>query len=202
MRTKSEGKRREIVAAAADLFVELGYERTSMSAISARVGGSKATLYSHFQSKEELLRTVLADSVAEEYDRLMQEFPATQDLREGLIRLGMQYLTARLSPLQIATMRILATHPEESRLGHDFYETDLKPAWLDFAERLAVLMNEGRLIKANSWTAAMHWKGLNEGELFERRLLGAAPIPDEAEIRNVATAATDAFLRIYGPSNS
>ena len=33
MRTNGEGKRRKSVTAAAELFVELGYERTSMSAI-------------------------------------------------------------------------------------------------------------------------------------------------------------------------
>jgi AcrR family transcriptional regulator len=44
MRVRTEEKRQEIVEIAARLFEELGYERTSMSAIAARVGGSKATL--------------------------------------------------------------------------------------------------------------------------------------------------------------
>lgn len=198
MRIKSEGKRRDIVAAAAALFVELGYERTSMSAISARVGGSKATLYSHFESKEDLLRAVLADSVAEEAERLMREFPEGQDLGAGLAQLGYDYLSGRLSPLQIAILRILSAQPEGARMGGEFHEAALKPAWQDFAARLAGLMANGRLIEADPWTAAMHWKGLNEGELLERCLLGADPAPDDAEIRQVAHAAAGAFLRIYG----
>jgi len=197
MRTRTEEKRREIVTAAAELFVELGYERTSMSAISARVGGSKATLYSYFESKEDLLRAVLADSVEEESDRLMQEFPADADLREGLIRLGIQYLTGRLAPLPIAIMCILATQPQESALGTEFYASVLKPAWKRFAGRIAVLMDEGRLVQADPWIAAMHWKGLNEGELLEKRLFGVTRHPESAEIATVATAAADAFIKLY-----
>ena len=48
MRVRNEEKRLEIIRIAAELFDELGYERTSMSTIAARVGGSKATLYGYF----------------------------------------------------------------------------------------------------------------------------------------------------------
>lgn len=199
MRTRTEEKRGEIITAAAELFVELGYERTSMSAISTRVGGSKATLYGYFDSKEDLLRAVLATSVAENTDRLMQEFPVEEDLRDGLVRLGIKFLASRLAPLPLASLRILSNQSEESRLGSEYYASSLKPAWNQFAERLAALMEEGRLRKADPWTAAMHWKGLHEGELLEKRLLGVAPDLDSAEIAVVATAAADAFFRIYAP---
>ncbi|WP_242130063.1 TetR/AcrR family transcriptional regulator [Sphingobium sp. Sx8-8] len=200
MRTRSEQKRREIVAAAASLFVEQGYERTSMSAISERVGGSKATLYGYFESKEELLRAVLADSVAEETERLMHEFPANEAIRTGLIRLGERYLMDRLGPLPITSIRIVATQPESTGLGADFYANALRPAWQWFADRIGALMEEGRLRRADPWVAAMHWKGLHEGELFEKRLLGASTSPDPSEIRRVVADAADAFLRIYEPA--
>ena len=63
MRVRTEEKRQEIVRIAAELFEQLGYERTSMSAIAASVGGSKATLYGYFASKEDLLRAVLAAEI-------------------------------------------------------------------------------------------------------------------------------------------
>ncbi|MEP7007124.1 MAG: helix-turn-helix domain-containing protein [Sphingomonas bacterium] len=59
MRIRTEKKKNEIVQVASELFDALGYEGTSMSAIAARVGGSKATLYAYFESKEELLRAIL-----------------------------------------------------------------------------------------------------------------------------------------------
>ena len=50
MRVKTEEKRQAILEEAAKAFQELGFERTSMSEICARVGGSKATLYNYFAS--------------------------------------------------------------------------------------------------------------------------------------------------------
>jgi len=97
MRVRTEEKRREIVRVASDLFHDNGYERTSMSMISEKLGGSKATLYGYFSSKEELLAATLVYDVTEEADRLMNEFLAEQDLRGGLIKLGTAYLMRRLS---------------------------------------------------------------------------------------------------------
>ena len=88
MRVRTDEKRQEIIRIASNLFEELGYERTSMSTIAARLGGSKATLYGYFKSKEDLLRAVLDREVSEEADRLMHEFLSEKDLRSGLVRLA------------------------------------------------------------------------------------------------------------------
>ena len=197
MRVRTEVKRREILESAAALFVEQGFERTSMSAIAERVGGSKTTLYGYFESKEDLLRAVLSDSVSENTERLVEVFPAGEDLRVGFVRLGTDFLKSRLGPVPIASLRILANQPEEAGLGAEYYANSLKPAWDMMATRLAALMEQGRLRKADPWTAAMHWKGLNEGELLERSLLGAFNNSDDSEIERIANAAADAFLRIY-----
>lgn len=198
MRVRSEEKRREIVVAAAELFVKLGYEHTSMAAISERVGGSKATLYGYFESKEELLKAVLEFDVANEALLAFHEFPVEGDLREGLCRLGMQFLTGRLRALPIANMRTLASLPAGSVMGKEFYQTVLRPAWESLADHFAALMEAGRLRRADPWTAAMQWKGLHEGELLEKRLIGAISHADPKEVKRIAAEAADAFLRIYG----
>ncbi|CAG1012445.1 partial putative HTH-type transcriptional regulator YvdT, partial [Anaerolineales bacterium] len=59
MAKKSDTKRQHILAVAAEAFQEYGFERTSMSEICARVGGSKATLYNYFSSKDELFFEVM-----------------------------------------------------------------------------------------------------------------------------------------------
>ena len=73
MRVRTEEKRREIVRIARDLFHEHGFERTSMSMISEAVGGSKATLYGYFASKEQLLAATLIYDVTEQAEQLMNE---------------------------------------------------------------------------------------------------------------------------------
>ncbi|ABK53481.1 transcriptional regulator, TetR family [Acidothermus cellulolyticus 11B] len=58
--------RRHILAIAKDVFLEAGYERTSMDAVAARAGTSKRSLYAHFESKQKLFDAVL-DFVRELY---------------------------------------------------------------------------------------------------------------------------------------
>ena len=191
MRLRTEEKKQEIIRIAAELFEQSGYERTSMSAIAARVGGSKATLYGYFASKEDLLRAVLDHDVNEEADRLLNEFLAEKDLRSGLIRLGIAYLSRHHA--RAANIRTVANQP----IAREFYEAVLRPAWQRLADRFATMMKEGRLKFADPWTTAMHWKGLNEWDMLERHLLFANATDDPNEIVSAATAATDAFLKVY-----
>ena len=199
MRVRTEEKRREIVEVAAQLFEELGYDRTSMSLISERVGGSKATLYGYFKSKEELLLATLDYDVNEQADRLMNALLSQDDLREGLILLGAGYMQRLLSARPISNVRIVAAQPEESGIGRIFYNNVLLPAWQRLARRFEMMMDEGRLRRADPWVAAMHWKGLVEWDMFDRRLMGAITEGDPDEIRQAAEKGADAFLALYGP---
>lgn len=54
-----EAKRDEIVAAARALFIEEGYEATSMSRLAAAAGVAPNTIYWYFQDKDEVLVAVL-----------------------------------------------------------------------------------------------------------------------------------------------
>ena len=57
----------KILNAATDLFLEVGYEQTSIDAILLRSGGSKSTLYAYFPTKQDLFRSVI-DSVVDNSD--------------------------------------------------------------------------------------------------------------------------------------
>src|SRR6478609_9106609 len=56
---RKEERRLAILEVAKRSFLDNGYSATSMSAISAELGGSKGTLWSYFPSKEELFAAVL-----------------------------------------------------------------------------------------------------------------------------------------------
>lgn len=197
-RVRTEEKRDEIVRVASELFQEHGYDRCSMAALSERLGGSKATLYGYFSSKEELLRAVIQCEVASEFDRVLHEFHEGSDLRRGLIELGIAYHRKRLSSLPVANIRAIVNQPPGSTMGKEFYETIIKPAFEGVSKQFELLMDQGRLQRADPWMVLMHWKGLNDQDLFERRLIGAIAGPEDVDIENVATQAADAFLKLYG----
>jgi AcrR family transcriptional regulator len=201
-RVRTEEKRADIVRVASELFNELGYDRCSMATISERLGGSKATLYGYFCSKEELLRAVLQCQVASEFDRIMEEFHEQADLRAALIKLGIGYHNKRLSSLPVANIRAIVNQPPCSKMGKEFYETVIRPAFEEMAQRFEMLMDTGRLKRADPWVALMHWKGLNDWDLFERRIMGAISGPEDVDVEKVATLAADAFLKLYGTEKS
>jgi len=197
-RTRTEEKRDEIVRIASELFEQHGYDRCSMAALSEKVGGSKATLYGYFPSKEDLLRAVLQCQIASEFDRIMVEFHESSNLRDGLIELGIAYHRKRLSALPVANIRCIVNQPSDSTMGKEFYDSVIRPAFESKAEIFEQLMNEGRLKRGDPWVMLMHWKGLNDWDLFERRLIGAISGPEDVDVEKIATLAADAFLKLYG----
>ncbi len=57
--------RERIQAIALDLFAEQGYDKTSLREIAERLGVTKAALYYHFKSKEDIVRSFTEDYRAE-----------------------------------------------------------------------------------------------------------------------------------------
>ena len=59
------GTRERIQEIALELFAEQGYEKTSLREIAERLGVTKAALYYHFRSKEDIVRSFVEDYRAE-----------------------------------------------------------------------------------------------------------------------------------------
>ncbi|MGO2097628.1 MAG: TetR/AcrR family transcriptional regulator [Candidatus Microbacterium stercoravium] len=55
--------RDQILEIAVQVFIEQGYDATSVSSLAARLGLSKSALYHHFASKEELLEVALDEAL-------------------------------------------------------------------------------------------------------------------------------------------
>src|SRR5260370_22145919 len=79
--------RARIQAVALELFAEQGYDAPSLREIAERLGVTKAALYYHFKSKEDIVRS-LFDDYAREVDELIawgRRQPATAATRRGLL---------------------------------------------------------------------------------------------------------------------
>jgi AcrR family transcriptional regulator len=61
---KPEERRREIVLASRDLFLNKGYEKTTMQDVMQALNIAKGTTYYYFKSKEELLEAVIEEMVS------------------------------------------------------------------------------------------------------------------------------------------
>lgn len=77
--------REKIGLKALNLFLENGYDNTSMSHIAKEIGLSKAGLYHHYSSKEALLFHVIDYMMEKNFIPLLEEAQAIRDPQERLI---------------------------------------------------------------------------------------------------------------------
>jgi AcrR family transcriptional regulator len=199
MKVKTEARRQAILDAAGALFQEVGFANASMSELASRVGGSKATLYSYFRSKEELFVAVMAHAACEMKQGSFEALNADQDMRETMTRFGRIYLRFVLSPWAISIRRMAVSEAARSDVGRLLYENGPKMGWTKFAAYLTGLMERGRLRRTDAVRAAAHFRGLLEAEHMEQFLLDAIERPGDDAINAAADAAVDVFLRGYAP---
>jgi len=60
---RRQAARDQILRAAADLFRERGYQASTLDHIAARLGMSKASLYTHFRAKDEMLAAISRETI-------------------------------------------------------------------------------------------------------------------------------------------
>ena len=87
MREQSNTRRR-IQEVALELFTEQGYEGTSLREIAERLGVTKAALYYHFKTKEEIVGSLIDDrlTLLRELVDWARAQPRTPDLRREVVR--------------------------------------------------------------------------------------------------------------------
>ncbi|HUO21648.1 MAG TPA: TetR/AcrR family transcriptional regulator [Caulobacteraceae bacterium] len=193
-------RREGIVAIAREVFMEEGYGAASMSAIAARVGGSKGTLYNYFKSKAELFGAVIQDDCATSQAALFDLEAAGGDIEKILHLLGGRVLRLLLSDEVIAVHRIVvaecARFPELSQAHFEAGPRQSK-------ERLRALfvkaMDEGKLRRADPARAAEHAIELILAGLYKRRLWNMGPMPTDADIDANVEAGVAVFMAAYGP---
>ena len=73
---RKEARPGELLVAALDLFVEIGFAATRMEEVAARAGVSKGTVFLYFPSKEELFKAVVRENISGRFEEWNAEFLA------------------------------------------------------------------------------------------------------------------------------
>jgi AcrR family transcriptional regulator len=99
--------RTRIQEIAIELFTECGYDATSLREIAERLGVTKAALYYHFKSKDEIIRSLVEDHIRgiEELVAWGQTQPRGVETRQELIRRYVANLHGRFNLMKV--MRFL-----------------------------------------------------------------------------------------------
>jgi AcrR family transcriptional regulator len=199
--TAKDVRRQAIMQIARDIFLEEGYAAASMSAIAARLGGSKGTLYNYFASKEELFKAVIQDQCAIKMALMFGDLTVDGGgLADGLCKLGVRYATIVLGEETMTFSRVLigevGRFPE---LGRVMYEAGP----LQGATRLSTFMEQqiqkGRLRDDISpLRAAEQFCELCLSGLYRKRLWNVIGQPSAEAIRANVEAAVKTFMAAFG----
>ncbi|MFW2828923.1 TetR/AcrR family transcriptional regulator [Sphingomonas sp. ID0503] len=196
--TRGQDRRDAIIAIAADLFLSHGYAGTTMSGIAAAVGGSKATLWGHFESKESLFEAVM-DRITATFQAQLAEILAPRgDLRVTLRGFCQGLITRATSAEAIALFRLVAAEAGRTpEVGRIFYERGPRRTWEQVVPVLAEAMDRGILRRDDPLIAARLLSSLCLAGTHQLLLLGLITEPDERVIEEDAGRALDTFLRSY-----
>ena len=100
---------------ALDIFLELGFERTTIDAIASLAGVAKRTLYLRYEDKNNLFKAALERAINEWIIPVeILRAAETEDLEETLLRVGRILLNNILSPAGLRLLRI--TNAESARM--------------------------------------------------------------------------------------
>ena len=108
-RAQQEQRHEELLDVALDIFLERGFEQTTMEEIAIQVGMSKRTVYARYDDKASLFKATVKRAV-ERYTvpRDAVEAVATDDLEETLAAIARQRIANVATP--VATKQIGRAH--------------------------------------------------------------------------------------------
>lgn len=191
-------RRRAMLEAACRLFLERGFESTSVGDVVHRSGGSLATLYAWFGSKEGLFEAIVAEVSARITAGLDEPELESRPLDEALRAFGERVLDLALCPEGVRWHRMCVAE------GHKF--PVLRRALLrtgpgHIQERLAAYLEAqaaaGRLRIDDPARAALHFFALLKSDLYLAAVCGEPVRTSPADIRRQVRGAVAVFLHGY-----
>ena len=197
MRTKSEVRRDAIMTVAQEVFREVGFEAASMSQIAARVGGSKATLYNYFSSKEELLLQAMLHSADNHVNDMLQILKTSGDLPVQLHRFVASLIKIMNDETTIKNIRVAISVGGTSDIGRQFFALGPHKVWTEISNLLRKEIERGKLRNEDPDAMATLLNALCEADTI-RNLMGAGSPMNEKEMEQRAECIVDIFLRVYG----
>ena len=116
-------RRDTIIKSAAEVFLEKGYEHTSVDAILARSGGSRRNIYEWFGNKDALFAAVVEHLCDDLLISMSAHELNSDDPEETLRKFGRVFVKTLVSPPVIALYRLVIAEsyrfPELSRVFYD-----------------------------------------------------------------------------------
>lgn len=195
---RGQQRKARILAAATKLFLKDGYGETSIDAIVAESGGSKATLYSFYPTKADLFRAVIDSIVVSAESAELKSF---DNVRDTLVNFSEQRLRVVFSRKHRALMRlIIAERDRFPDIARMYYERGPLHGDTLLRDYFETLIEKGLIDIQSAVEASEFFRGMLMHQRYIDQLYLNAPVPSAEEVSVRARHVVDRFLEAYHQS--
>jgi len=191
-----ENRRAAILKAAAEVFLEGGFERACIDDVIAKIGGSKRTIYKEFGNKENLFAEIITARTAQALAaNLPKEELDKTDLRSALIAFAEGFLRLIMAPETLSLYRVVFGECRQfPMLGKSFYEGGPAQTRAQLAQILDHFKKRGDIAVSDLGFAADAFISMLRGNHHLQVVLGIRPPLSRKEIREIVEGKVDIFL--------
>lgn len=196
MRAKSPKVSQKILKAARSLFLERGFAQTSMEAVANKAKVSKATVYSHFKSKEDLFRHLVSD-FCEGLLELLPTPRVVDDVEHELLSFADRIFAKMLESEKADWDRMLIAQAKRfPQLTEIYYEIGPARATQQMTEFLRINGEAGTLkVEDPEFSAEMFFGMLLGTRLYKMLLFPHLPTPAADQTPRLVRA----FMEVHRP---
>jgi len=194
---EDSSKRRQIVAGARKVFMDLGFDGASMGEIARAAGVSKGTLYVYFADKNRLFEAIVEEE-ARERSGLVFNLDPEREITITLREFGETWLSYVCRPGGGSSIRtVMAIAERMPEVGRRYYEQMLESLINRLAAYLEARVKAGDLAIDDCKLAASQFQLMCQASLFLPFIFQASPPPSAERIREVVESAIRVFQAAY-----
>ncbi|MET9270024.1 TetR/AcrR family transcriptional regulator [Kribbella sp. NPDC003557] len=198
-------KRRAILAAATEVFLQHGYLGASMDEVAAKAGVSKQTVYKQFENKERLFAEIVLGTSDQLMDGLLQAYVDTlegaADAREALRALALRLLQSLTADSVLQLRRLVIAEADRfPEVCGAWFTSGFEKSLDALGQALSRLSDRGLLRELDDPTlVAYQFAGLVMYKPMNRAMFaGTRQRPKPGELEDLADRAVEVFLAAYG----
>ena len=192
-------KRRQILAGASKVFMDLGFDGASMGEIARAAGVSKGTLYVYFADKNRLFEAIVEQEALEQ-GKVLVNYDPGRDVPTTLRDFGQTYIHLLCRPGGGSAIRtVMAIAERMPEVGSRFYTQVIAHTVDRFATYLEARGQLGELVIDDYQLAAWQFMQMCQATLFQAFIFQAKPSPSPDQIARVVDSATRVFFAAYRP---
>lgn len=152
---KGQRRNKALISAASEIFIQHGFEGTTLDMIIERAGGSRSTLYKNFGDKEGLFAAVIETMIDDIFSDYETTPPVPQTIESVLSFYGARFLLNVIKPQSIGLYRlILGEYNRFPEISQAFFEQGPVRSYRLLTEKLLELpevkVNEKILLSISS----------------------------------------------------